>query len=76
MITTNDSLEVFKTFDKNNDGFISRSELRTVMKSVYGEKVTREELDDMIRVADLDKDGKINYEAVVFITFYLGQYLL
>lgn len=48
-------------FDKNNDGLISSTELRHVMTSL-GERLSDEEVDDMIREADLDGDGQVNYE--------------
>ena len=48
-------------FDKNGDGYISASELRHVMTTL-GEKLTDEEVDEMIREADIDGDGKVNYE--------------
>ena len=53
--------EAFKVFDKNGDGFISAAELRHVMTNL-GEKLTDEEVDEMIREADIDGDGKVNYE--------------
>lgn len=58
--------EAFKIFDKNEDGFISPSELRLVMTNL-GEKLTDEEIDDMIREADFDNDGVINYEEFVYM---------
>ena len=48
-------------FDKNGDGYISASELRHVMTTL-GEKLTDDEVDEMIREADIDGDGKVNYE--------------
>lgn len=56
--------EAFKIFDKNGDSFITRSELKSAMKKI-GEKMTDADVDDMIRAADLDKDGKVNYEEFV-----------
>jgi len=47
-------------FDKNNDGLISSVELRHVMTNL-GEKLSDEEVDDMIKEADLDGDGMVNY---------------
>ena len=41
--------------------FISAAELRHVMTNL-GEKLTDEEVDEMIREADIDGDGQINYE--------------
>lgn len=52
--------EAFRVFDKNNDGLISSSELRHVMTNL-GEKLSQEEVDDMIKEADLDGDGQVNY---------------
>ncbi|CAL1280358.1 unnamed protein product [Larinioides sclopetarius] len=57
--------EAFRVFDKNGDGFISAPELRNVMTNL-GEKLTDEEVEDMIKEADLDGDGLVNYD---------GQYL-
>ncbi|XP_063228302.1 calmodulin-A-like [Bacillus rossius redtenbacheri] len=58
--------EAFRVFDKNNDGLISSTELRHVMTNL-GEKLSDEEVDDMIREADLDGDGMVNYEEFVTI---------
>ncbi|KAJ2670771.1 hypothetical protein IWW42_003804 [Coemansia sp. RSA 1085] len=54
-------LEAFRVFDKNDDGVISAEELRQVMNSL-GEKLTDAEIEEMIREADVDGDGQINYE--------------
>ncbi len=51
--------EAFKVFDRDNNGFISAAELRHVMTSI-GEKLTNEEVDEMIREADQDGDGRID----------------
>ncbi|XP_035693466.1 calmodulin-like protein 1 [Branchiostoma floridae] len=55
--------EAFKVFDKDGNGFISAAELRHVMTNL-GEKLTDEEVDEMIREADVDGDGQVNYEDV------------
>lgn len=55
-----------RVFDKNNDGLISSKELRHVMTNL-GEKLSEEEVDDMIKEADLDGDGMVNYEGNLFI---------
>jgi calmodulin len=46
-------------FDRDNNGFISAAELRHVMTSI-GEKLTDDEVDEMIREADQDGDGRID----------------
>ncbi|CAH1775337.1 unnamed protein product [Owenia fusiformis] len=54
----------FRVFDKNNDGKITREELKTTMVEL-GEKLTEEEIDAMLKDADLNKDGVIDYTEFV-----------
>ena len=58
--------KVFRVFDKNDNGFISFNELRRVLRNL-GEKLSDEEVVEMIEEADLDNDGHINYEEFVDI---------
>lgn len=51
-------------FDKNKDGLISSVELRHVMTNL-GEKLSEEEVDDMIKEADMDGDGMVNYDGLL-----------
>lgn len=53
--------DFFRVFDKNNDGLISSTELRHVMTNL-GERLSDAEVDDMIKEADSDGDGMVNYE--------------
>lgn len=46
---------------QDGNGYISAAELRHVMTNL-GEKLTDEEVDEMIREADIDGDGQVNYE--------------
>lgn len=66
---------------QDGNGYISAAELRHVMTNL-GEKLTDEEVDEMIREADIDGDGQVNYEgesltrgALVSHTFHLLQVL-
>ena len=59
--TEEELVEAFKVFDKDGNGFISAAELRHVMTNL-GEKLTDEEVDEMIREADVDGDGEIDYK--------------
>jgi len=62
--TEDEIREAFRVFDKDGNGFISAAELRHVMTNL-GEKLSDEEVDEMIREADVDGDGQINYEEFV-----------
>ncbi|EMR09007.2 hypothetical protein PNEG_02782 [Pneumocystis murina B123] len=59
--------EAFKVFDKDGNGIISAAELRHVMTNL-GEKLTDEEVDEMIREADVDGN-------VELLPFEYGIYL-
>ena len=57
--------ETFPVFDKDGNGFISAAEMSQVVASSLGEKLTEEEVDKMIEEANIDEDGKVNYEEFV-----------
>ena len=59
--------EAFRVFDKDENGFISADELKEVMNDL-GEKLTDEEVREMIREADVDGDDHIDYEEFVKMT--------
>jgi len=58
----------FGVFDHDGSGTISLDELRKVMQS-FGEILTDEELDTMIKEVDTDGDGQIDYKE--FMQFML-----
>ncbi len=62
--TEEELLEAFKVFDRDANGFITNHELRHVMTNL-GDSLSPEEIEEMIREADLDGDGQINYEEFV-----------
>lgn len=51
--------EAFRVFDVNGNGLISAVELRHVLTTI-GEKLTRKEANEMMRVAGTNCDGLIN----------------
>jgi hypothetical protein len=51
--------EAFKFFDTSGNGSISSSELRDTL-SQLGEKLTRQEVSDLVAEADTDGDGQID----------------
>ncbi|KAI8330261.1 calmodulin-like protein [Choanephora cucurbitarum] len=59
--TESDLVDAFKVFDKNDDGYITHDELRSVMKHL-GQNMRESELNEMIKEADVNGDGKIDYK--------------
>ena len=55
--------EAFRVFDRDGNGLITAAELR-YFKNNLGEKLTDEEVDEMIGNADIDGDGQVNYEGI------------
>lgn len=60
-------LEAFRVFDQDGNGFISPTELQSVMTSL-GETLSEAEIKDMIQEADMDRDGQVNYTGNESIT--------
>jgi calcium-dependent protein kinase len=52
--------DIFLTLDVNNDGKLSREELINGFRKLYGE-FAEEEVDSIMRVADSDGSGEIDY---------------
>ncbi|KAF9789866.1 anthrax edema factor in complex with calmodulin and pyrophosphate [Thelephora terrestris] len=66
--------EAFEVFDKDGNGYISAAELKHAMSNL-GENLTDVEVYDMVREADLDGDGQIDYEEFArFSTTRMYQY--
>ena len=66
--------EAFHMFDKDGNGFISAADLHHVM-TILGEKLTDEEVDEMIKEADIDGDGQVNYEGIYLCVYNVGYFL-
>ena len=56
--------KAFEVMDANKDGVVTRDELKTLLKGL-GESVTDEVVDEMIKIADENNDGKIQFEEFV-----------
>ncbi|KAH9369723.1 hypothetical protein HPB48_007690 [Haemaphysalis longicornis] len=56
--------QAFEVFDRNGDGLVSCTELRQAMTTL-GHKLSLDLVEEMIREADKDGDGKINFEEFV-----------
>lgn len=59
----NSMMDAFKLFDKDGSGKIDADELKEALMRL-GDKLSQEEAEDMIKSADLDRDGKIDYEGM------------
>ena len=55
--------KVFRVFDRDGNGYIDAEELKFMVTNM-GEKMSDAEVDEMIREADIDGDGRINYEGL------------
>lgn len=62
----NDELRiVFQVFDQDNNGYITKDELRKAMEKL-NHHVTDQEIDELMREADLNNDGQVNYDGNLF----------
>ncbi|XP_045181596.1 uncharacterized protein LOC123540559 [Mercenaria mercenaria] len=56
-----DIAAAFRVFDKDNSGTITADEIRAVLR-MSGEEVDEAEIEEMLRMVDIDGDGNISYE--------------
>eukprot|EP00092_Neocalanus_flemingeri_P042475 GFUD01046431.1.p1 GENE.GFUD01046431.1~~GFUD01046431.1.p1 ORF type:complete len:152 (-),score=62.52 GFUD01046431.1:73-528(-) len=59
-----DLKEAFQIFDRDRNGYIDRKELKKVV-SMLGTMLTKEEVDDFMKEADVDGNGKLDYDEFV-----------
>ena len=62
--TKEEICRAFKAFDNKGHGTIPIEELRYILTNL-GEALTEEEVDELIKQADHNKDGKVHYEEFV-----------
>lgn len=65
--------ETFRAFDKNSDGFISVKEIQKTMKDL-GESLTSKQAKEMLKVADINGDGKLSKEEFRHLFNQLTQF--
>ncbi|XP_041978928.1 calcium-binding protein E63-1 isoform X2 [Aricia agestis] len=61
---TRDLLAAFRVFDRDNNGYITKDELRSALE-IIGEPVTDAQLNQVLALGDIDHDGRIDYEEFV-----------
>ena len=68
MFTEEECIHAFSKFDRSSSGVISPAELmRTGGKFYTGGHMTIEDAKEMVRSADVDKDGQINFDDFVIM---------
>jgi len=56
--------QAFAMMDKDGSGKVSATELKNIMRSI-GEKLSDDDIDEIIRELDMDGDGEVDYEGKV-----------
>ena len=67
---TDEVVGVFQVFDKNNNGVLSIREFKHILTDL-GNKFSEEEVEEMFKEVDLDRDGNISYKE--FVEFWQEQ---
>ncbi|KAJ8250915.1 hypothetical protein GJAV_G00214710 [Gymnothorax javanicus] len=62
MIGLKELKDAFKEFDIDGDGSITTEEMRCAMIKLLGEQLNKSEIDDVIRQADNNGDGTVDFE--------------
>merc|ERR1712070_361470 len=58
-------LDAFKTLDSDGNGYVDAEELRFKMQNYGSMKLSDEECDEMLREADINGDGKLDFQEFV-----------
>ncbi|TNN28477.1 Calcium-binding protein 5 [Liparis tanakae] len=64
MIGVKELKDAFKEFDMDGDGEITTEELRSAMTKLMGEHMSRREIDAIVKEADDNGDGTVDFEGV------------
>ena len=69
------SVPTRQVFDKNSDGFLDAKELTRVVTSI-GEKLSKDEVEGMIRDVDVNGDGLVDYhgKCITMVTNLFGYH--
>ncbi|KAA0725450.1 Calcium-binding protein 5 [Triplophysa tibetana] len=65
MIGVKELRDAFKEFDMDGDGEITTEELRCAMSKLLGEHMNEKEIDAVVREADNNGDGTVDFEEFV-----------
>ena len=53
--------QIFKLYDNNGDGYISKMELQQISKA-FGEESSIDEIEEVVEMMDTDCDGKVSFD--------------
>lgn len=59
---------IFKAFDKNGDGMLSKDEIKEGYQKIFGYAINDEQIEEMFSRVDLDNSGYIDYSEFVVAT--------
>lgn len=54
-------LDIFRKFDRNKDGYVTREELQTTLEECKM-RLLEIDMDDVMKKADRDGDGKLSFD--------------
>ena len=60
---------LFLSFDKDNSGYITRSEFRRVFNDSLKVRASDSEIDELIRTIDTNRDGRISYSEFIDMAY-------
>jgi calmodulin len=63
-------IRAFRTFDKDRNGYLDCREFRYILTRL-GDRFTDQEVDEIFKEADLNHDGRIQYEE--FVSFWKNK---
>lgn len=63
-VSAEDLIRSFTFFDPRNTGFMPLNDLKHALR-VIGDKLSNKEIEDMLKGAQVDRDGYVNYESLV-----------
>lgn len=67
--------EAFRMYDKEGNGYIPTSALREILRAL-DDKLTEDELDEMIAEIDTDGSGTVDFDGKPFSLYIFLQYIL
>ncbi|GBM41888.1 Troponin C, partial [Araneus ventricosus] len=65
--------EAFRMYDKEGNGYINVADLREILRAL-DDKLTEDELDEMIAEIDTDGSGTVDFDGVYFLLMILDNF--